>query len=366
MNNMVRCPKCNEEIEVSEALSRTLKTELEKELSSKIQKEVEAKLKNESEENTQKLLDELKYKTKKLDEAREESIRLHDEKLKLEDQKKSFELDKRRQLDEEREKIRIQTISEFSDQHRLRDAEKDKLINDLKRSLEDAQIKANQSSQQLQGEVQELDLEEFLKNNFLFDEISPVEKGIRGADIKQVVRTNLGNVCGVILWESKRTKAWSDEWLNKLKDDLRSSKANIPVIVTNMLPKNIKNGFGLVDGVWVCEPRLIQPVAEVMRLRLIEAAREKFVSQNRADKSESLYNYVVSHEFRQQVENVVEIYQEMHEQIAKERAAYEKIWKMRESQTQRLLTSTSGIIGSMQGIVGQSLPPVKGLDLLEP
>ncbi len=365
MANLIKCTKCGEEFEVSEALTHSVREELEKSLTSKIYREAENKFKSVAEEEGKALQEELKFKTQKLDEAREESLKLHQEKIRLEDEKKSFELEKQKQLNAEREKIRQATLNEFSETHRLKDMENEKVRSDLKKQIEDLQQKINQGSQQLQGEVLELDMEEFLKTNFPFDDISPVEKGVRGADISQTVKTNLGNICGVILWESKRTKTWSDDWAVKLKGDLRSSKANIPIIITQALPKTITSGFGLYDGVWVCEPRFVQPIAEVMRLRLIEAAREKFVSQNRAEKSESLYNYVVSHEFRQQVENIVEVYQEMHEQVAKERAAFEKIWKAREAQSQRLLTGTAGIIGSMQGIVGQSLPPVKGLDLLE-
>jgi len=349
MANPIKCPKCGEEFEISDALSLSIREDVEKDVAEKL-----------------KLIkEELKFKTEKLDQSREESLKLHQEKLKLEDEKKSFELEKQKQLDVERVKIRQTSLTEFSDTHRLKDMEKDKMLLDMKNKIEDLQQKVTQGSQQLQGEVQELDVEEYLKSAFPFDEISPVEKGVRGADIRQTVRTNLGNSCGVILWESKRTKAWSDDWASKLKEDLRSSKANIPIIITSVLPKSITSGFGLYEGVWICEPKFVQPIAEIMRLRLIEAAREKFVSQNRAEKSEILYNYVVSHEFRQQVENIVEVYQEMQEQITKERAAFEKIWKARETQTQRLLTGTAGIVGSMQGIVGQSLPLVKGLDLLE-
>ena len=349
MTNPIKCPKCGEEFEISDALSLSIREDIEKDVAEKL-----------------KLIqEELKFKTEKLDQSREESLKLHQEKLKLEDEKKSFELEKQKQLDTERVKIRQTSLTEFSDTHRLKDMEKDKMLLDMKNKIEDLQQKVTQGSQQLQGEVEELDVEEYLRSAFPFDEISPVEKGVRGADICQTVRTNLGNVCGVILWESKRTKAWSDDWASKLKEDLRSSKANIPIIITSILPKSIISGFGLYEGVWVCEPKFVQPIAEIMRLRLIEAAREKFVSQNRVEKSETLYNYIVSHEFRQQVENIVEVYQEMQEQIIKERAAFEKIWKARETQTQRLLTGTAGIVGSMQGIVGQSLPPVKGLDLLE-
>jgi len=373
MATIIKCPKCNEEIEVSLALGQSIRDDLEKELSLKYSKESNEKIKREIEkalsESNNKLglvEEELKFKSEKLDAARQESLKLHEEKLRLEDEKKSFELDKKRQLDEEREKIRQQTLIEFSEGHRLKDLEKDKQLNDLKKSLEEAQIKASLSSQQLQGEVLELDLEDLLRSSFPFDDISPVEKGARGADIKQVVRTNLGNTCGVVLWESKRAKSWTDDWATKLKEDLRVSKANIPIIATTSLPKDIKTGFGLYQGVWVVRPDLVKPIAELMRLRLIEAAREKFVSQNRTDKSEALYNYIVSHEFQQQIESIIEVYQEMQQQLQKERAAYEKIWKARETQSQRLLNGTAGIIGSMQGIVGQTLPQIKGLDLVEP
>ncbi len=372
MANLIKCPKCGEEIEISSALSQSVREELEKDLAQKHAQDTDAKVRLEvqkalssTEEQLSLIKEDLKFKNEKLDEARKESLRLHEEKLRLEDEKKSFELDKKRQLDEEREKIRLQTLTEFSETHRLKDLEKDKQMNDLKKALEDAQLKASLTSQQLQGEVLELDLEEFLRSSFPYDEITPVEKGARGADIKQIVRTNLGNTCGVILWESKRAKAWTDDWSTKLKDDLRAAKANVPIIVTTVLPKEIKTGFGLHDGVWVVRTDLIKPLAELMRLRLIEAAREKYVSQNRANKSEALYNYVVGHEFQQQIESIIEVYQEMQLQLQKERAAFEKIWKAREAQSSRLLTGTAGIIGSMQGIVGQTLPQIKGLELPE-
>ena len=365
MTNLISCPKCGEEIEITSALSETIKAQIEKEISTKVKAETETRMRQESSDQLKILEIELKEKNDKLAEAREAELKLRQAKNQLEDEKKAFELDKQRQIDQERDKIRQQTLLEASDSHRLKDLEKDKLINDLKKSLEDAQLKATQTSQQLQGEVQELDLENFLRQEFLTDEISPVGKGVRGADISHVVKTDRGNTCGVILWESKRTKAWSDDWTTKLKDDLRIAKANIPVIVSTVLPKEIQTSFGLYEGVWVCEPNLIKPLAQVLRQKLIDIAREKYVNQNRTNKSEVLYEYVVGHEFRQQVESIIEVYQEMHDQIQKERAAFEKIWKARESQSQRLISGTASIVGSMQGIVGQSLPPLKGLELLE-
>jgi hypothetical protein len=175
----------------------------------------------------------------------------------------------------------------------------------------------------------------------------------------------LGTVCGVILWESKRTKAWVDDWTTKLKDDLRASKANIPVIVTTTLPKEIKSGFGFFDGVWVTEPKFIQPLAEILRKNLLDIAREKHISKDRGTKADMIYSYLTSDAFVQQIQNIIEVHQSMQIQIQKERAAYEKIWREREAQAQRILLSTAGIYGSIQGIAGQTLPPVKGLDLLE-
>lgn len=354
MANLIKCPKCGEEIEVTEALSATIKDELGKTLHDEGFKEAEEKYKIE-----------LLFKSKKLDESRESELLLRQEKLKLEDEKKTFELDKQKQLETERDKIRQQTLLEASDAHRLKDLEKEKLINDLKKSLEDAQLKANQGSQQLQGEVLELDLEDFLHTAFPHDEINPVGKGVRGADISQVVRTNLGTTCGVILWESKRTKAWVDDWANKLKDDMRSSKANIPVIITTVLPKEIKSGFGFFQGVWVAEPKFIHPLAEILRKNLIDVAREKHNSQDRGTKADLIYTYLTSDAFVQQIQSIIEVHQNMQLQIQKERISFEKIWKEREAQAQRIIISTAGIYGSIQGVAGQSLPPVKGLDLIE-
>ena len=361
MANTIKCPQCGEEIEISDALTQTFKADMEKDLTSRLSQ----KIKEESVEEMRSLQTELKLKNDKLNEAREAELKVRQEKLKLEDEKRSFELEKQRQLDEERGKIRQQTLLEASDAHRLKDMEKDKMIGDLKKSLEDAQIKASQGSQQLQGEVQELDLEEYLHSTFPHDEINPIGKGVRGADISQLVRTNLGTVCGTILWESKRTKAWVDDWASKLKDDLRASKANVPVIVTTVLPKSINSGFGLYDGVWVTEPRYIEPLAEILRKNLIDVAREKHHSKDRGTKADMIYSYLTSDSFVQQIQSIIEVHQNMQGQIQKERSAFEKIWKEREAQAERILLSTAGIYGSIQGVAGQSLPSVKGLDLLD-
>ncbi|MCX6793568.1 MAG: DUF2130 domain-containing protein [Candidatus Gottesmanbacteria bacterium] len=302
---------------------------------------------------------------RRLEKAEEAELAIRKQKNLLDEDKRTFELDKQRQLDSEREKIRKAAEETILESHRLKEKEKDKMIDDLKKSLEDAQRKATQGSQQLQGEVAELDLEETLRSTFPSDSIEPIGKGVLGADIRQVVKSPGGKTCGTILWESKRTKAWSDGWITKLKEDMRNDKANIPAIISEELPEEAKTGMGLKDGVWVCCPKLFIPLAMLLRKSLIDAAYQKFVSDNRLSKAEQIYSYVTSHEFAQQVESMVEVYTDMLSQVNRERVAFEKSWKLREAQVRRLLTGVSGIYGQIQGAAGPALPPIKSLELGE-
>ena len=233
----------------------------------------------------------------------------------------------------------------------------------MAKAVEEAHRKGAQGSQQLQGEVQELDLEELLKKEFPGDTIEPIGKGVLGADVRQIVRSPRGMDCGHILWESKRTKAWSDSWVDKLKEDLRSDKANIPAIISETLPEEIKTGIGLRNGIWVASPALSLPLAMLLRKALLDSARQKMIAQNQLSKAEELYGYITGHEFAHQVEAMVETYKDMQEQIIRERTAFEKSWKQREAQVGRLLSGVAGIYGSMQGIAGSSLPTISKLEL---
>lgn len=377
MINSITCPHCKKNIELSEALIHQIREEEKKAMDEKFQKDLE-EIKKETEESLKKELEEkykfeekdlkkqLEEKDKKLSSFREQELKLREEKRSLEEEKKDLKLEVQRQIDEEKKKIEEKVLKEEEEKHHLKDLEKEKIINDLKKSLEEAQRKAQQGSQQLQGEVQELDLEQMLKNAFPTDVVEPVEKGIKGADLRQIVKTALGNICGIILWESKRTKAWSDSWITKLKDDLRAEKANVPVIVSTVLPKEIDSGLGLKDGVWVCSFPLVLPLAEILRQKLTEVAKARYLSQGRGEKADRLYSYITSHEFSQQVEAMVEVYKDMNGQILKERVAYEKLWKTREEQVKKLLLSTANVVGGIMGQVGSSsMPQIKGLDLLE-
>ena len=290
--NTITCPHCGKQIEVSQALTKELEQGILAEEKARHEKELEEVRKSGAKEVTEELKllkEEMTVKEKRLEEARTAELNLRKEKLLLEDEKKSFELDKQRQLDSEREKIRKAAEETILEQQRLKEKEKDKMIDDLKKSLEDAQRKATQGSQQLQGEVLELDLEQLLRNTFPTDSIEPIGKGVLGADIRQVVKSQRGSVCGSILWESKRTKAWSDGWVTKLKEDMRNDKANIPAIISETLPEEAKTGMGLKDGVWVCSPKLVIPLALLLRKALEDTARQKFITNMQQSKAEEIY-----------------------------------------------------------------------------
>jgi len=274
------------------------------------------------------------------------------------------ELEAAKKLAEEEGKIREDATKLADERQRLNIAAKEKTITDLQKALDDAQRKAAQGSQQMQGEIMELDLERSLGDAFRDDEFTPVAKGVNGADISQTVRSPRGIDCGVILWEIKRTKNWTDGWIPKLKADLRSAKANVPVIVTEAMPKQIDSDMGQLEGVWICKPGLALILATLLRKSLLDVNIQKALAENRGDKAESLYNFVTSHEFIQQIESMVETYQEMTLQVQKERVAYERMWSLREKQAQKLFMGTANIIGGMQGQIGQaSMPRIKGLEL---
>ncbi|OGH19785.1 MAG: hypothetical protein A3D74_04950, partial [Candidatus Levybacteria bacterium RIFCSPHIGHO2_02_FULL_37_13] len=316
---------------------------------------------------------ELKFKNSEseLEEAKEQSRELREQLLEITKQLRLLkqkdderELEMQKKLSLEREKIQEDVIKIEKEKSNLEIAEIKKQLDDTKKALEDAQRKSSQKSQQLQGEVLELELEKLLNDAFPHDEFIAVAKGISGADICQIVKSPKGIICGTILWESKRTKEWSDKWLTKLKEDLRAQKANIPIIVSIVLPKEASDGFGIKDGVWICSHQLVLPIATILRKNLLDVGYQKAVLANRGEKADMLYSYVTGHEFQQQVERIVEVYKEMKDQITRERAAFERSWKQREGQAERIIISAANIVGNMQGKVGASMPQIKGLDLL--
>ncbi len=357
--NTFLCPHCGKDVELSEAVKHQLEETVRAETEARVRKEITEQASIELED----LKKTISEKDKKMDEMRKAEMDLREQKRNLEEREKSMELEMARRIDEQKKNLSQEIRKQADEEYRFKEMEKEKVISQLRDALDDARRKASQGSQQLQGEVLELDLEENLRASFPGDLIEPVGKGVRGADIRQVVKTPLGNICGTILWESKRTKAWSDEWATKLKEDLRAEKADVPIIVTMAFPKDMNPSMGLYDGVWVVKYDLALILAQLIRKNILDVARQKAVSAQKSDKASLLYDYVMGHEFRQQIESLIEVYKEMHDQVDKERAAFERIWKAREAQQKRLMLATVNVYGSMQGLVGGSMPQIKGIEL---
>lgn len=293
---------------------------------------------------------------------REQELLLRSKQRKLEEEREALELEVARKIDAEREAIRAEALRRAAEEHRLKDLEKDKMIQDLKTALEEMKRRAEQGSMETQGEVLELDFEARLRSAFLHDDIQPVPKGIRGADLIQTVRTPLGAECGVVLWETKNTKAWSAAWIPKLKDDMIATRATLAILVSVALPEDVRR-FGRQDGVWVCDPESAIPLAAVLREHLIALSREREAAVGKNEKMEALYRYLSGEEFRQKIEGIVEAFGSLQEQLNKERRAMERIWSQREKEIQRVLRHTAALYGDMQGIIGGRMPAIAALEL---
>jgi hypothetical protein len=315
---------------------------------------LEARLKDLSEAVTRKDQD--------LQQFRELELGLRKKQRELEAAVLDADLKVQRTLAEERSKIREDAEARTQESHRLKDLEKDKLIQDLKSALDDMKRKADQGSMETQGEVLELDFEERLRRMFHLDDIQPVPRGIRGADLVQMVRTPVGADCGSIIWETKNTKAWSPGWISKLKDDMAETRASLAILVTVALPEGIAR-FGQVDGVWVSDPLSALPLAAALRQQLLQLERERQASTGKSVKMEMLYAYLAGNEFKGRVEGIVEAFTSLQDQLQRERRAMEKNWKEREKQIERVIKNTVGLYGDMQGIIGGQIPIIEALEL---
>ena len=296
----------------------------------------------------------------KLSIARNEQIQLMDEKKKLQDEKEAFEIEKRKQLEEERSKIKEEADKKASEAYQTILAQKEKTLSDALRANEELKRKIEQGSQQSQGEVAELNLEEELGKAFIYDSIDPVPKGIRGADVIQKVRNNTGKDCGQIIWEVKNTKAWSESWVQKLKDDQREVRADVAIIVSSVLPEGIKT-FAPRDGVWVCDTHLAIPLALLIRDKLEAIAREKGLAIGKNEKMDILYEYLTGIQFRQRIEAILEAFSSMSQDIDKEKKYFTKKWASQEMQIKKILNNTIGFYGDIDGMV--SLPKIQALEL---
>ena len=303
----------------------------------------------------------LKTRDEKLAEAQKAQADLIRKQRELDDAKRELELTVEKRIQEGLTVTRQQARKEVEDEQRLKVMEKEQTITAMQKQIEELKRRAEQGSQQLQGEVQELELENLLRMKFPFDTIEPVPKGEFGGDVLHRVFSNNGQLGGTILWEFKRTKNWSDPWLVKLRDDQRMAKAEIAVIVSQVLPKHVET-FEMVDGIWITHPRTALPVAMILRQSLLELALARQSSEGQQTKTEMVYQYLTGPRFRQRVEAIVEAFSTMQEDLDKERKAIMKQWAKREEQIERVMQATVGMYGDLQGIAGKSLQEIEGLE----
>lgn len=424
MTNLLTCPNCDHKFEATQALTNQIKLHLEVENAIKL-KEQKDKLEKESQELTlqSRLLEEQRLKSeeiisqkaqaqiakdrqemnkkwleeqtklklqaqqeaksnielemqdlknqniekdKKLTEASKQELEIRQKARELEEAKKNLELEMTRKMDVERQRIEMKTKESVEEQYRLKLAEKDKQLEQTSKALEDARRKSDQGSMQIQGDVQENDLKNILTQNFIYDIIADVPTGVQGADLIQKVNTNFGKHCGTIIWESKRTKTWSDDWVKKLKDDQAKTQGDVAILVTQALPEEIKT-FGLYKGVWVVQynPVYILSSTSAIRHFLVEIYQVKSSQVGRDEKMEYLYNYLTGSQFRNKIENIVTAFISMQDELQKEKRALQAIWNRREKEISRVIDSTTALYGDLQGIMGGALQTISQFELTD-
>ncbi|MBX3163515.1 MAG: DUF2130 domain-containing protein [Bacteroidetes bacterium] len=386
----IKCPSCSQEFEATDAFRDEVQKELNqkaKEWQSKREEEFKKKeetfslqLKEQLEKQKLNIEETLRKNISTDFEAQLKSLREinanNEEKLKtaiqreveflkkeqaLKDKEAELEIALQKKLNEERNTIAEAIKKQEQERNALQFKEYEKQLSDQKKLIEEMQRKAEQGSMQLQGEVQELALEELLRTAFPFDSIDEVAKGVRGADCIQTVKNNLAQVCGKIIYESKRTKSFTGEWIEKLKNDMRAQQADIAVIVTEALPKDM-DAFGFKDGVWICRFGEVKALSFLLRDSLIRVNNALVSQENKGDKMQMLYNYLTGNEFRQNVEAIVEGFMALKDGITREKISMEKIWKEREKQLDKVLLNTTQFYGSIKGIAGNAVGDIQLLE----
>jgi hypothetical protein len=304
----------------------------------------------------------LEERDKKLAEAQKAQADLLRKQRELDDAKRELELTVEKRVQAGANATRAAARKEAEEEMKLKVMEKEQTITSMQKQIEELKRRAEQGSQQLQGDVQEVELEALLTSRFDRDTIQRVPKGEHGGDVLQRVVNLLGQECGTILWETKRTKNWSDGWLAKLRNDQRTVKAEISVIVSKALPPGV-DAFEFIEGVWVAHPRVAIPVAVALRQTLIDVASARQSSEGQQTKMEMVYDYLTSPRFRHRVQAIVEAFSSMKEDLDKEKKAITKQWAKRDQQIERVMQATVGMYGDLQGIAGKTLQEIEGLEM---
>ena len=335
------------------------------------EKTIAAEIQEAAQQRTQLLIAEektllerrLQEKEAQVAELRTAELSLRQQKTALEDRASALELEVVRKLDEGRSEIETRVRGQEQERSSLREAEYQKTISDMKEKLSEAQRKADQGSQQMQGEVLEIAIEEALRRAFPLDQVEEVKKGVRGGDIVQRVSNRAGQVAGVVLWESKRAKEWSSPWITKLKEDMRGCSAEVGVLVTvpSAVPRDWHAGqmFGLSDGVWVTTWSTAIQLAEVLRSGLLDCHKQRLTSAGKGEKMEAIYDYLTSAHFAQKLRAVFDTFTKMREELESEKSQSLQRWARREKQMQTGMTALLGIGGEIQGLAQQELPELE-------
>lgn len=296
-----------------------------------------------------------------LETSQKAELALRQQRDELEQRAKALDLEVARKVDDQRKAIQEQAAKDADEKARLRLAEKDKTISDMQLKLEEAQRKATQGSQQMQGEVLELDFESTLRQFFPQDTIESVKAGARGGDVLQRVLGEMGKSVGTIFWETKRTQSWGGDWASKAKQDALNSKADLAIIVSDVLPKGIQD-FGLYDGVWTVRPSHAVVLGVALRHGIITTADARQGAIGKETKMERLYAYMIGQEFRSTLEGIAMPFRELHDELVAEKRATLSRWKRQERRIERVLSSVASLQGDLQGIAGSEMPELPGFE----
>lgn len=393
--NSTTCPNCGHKFDAGEAMQKHLEIELkknmelrEKEYALRID-EFKKRLETEKKEfeisekkklwavalsEAQKRMEEknaaeltaLKQdneaKQKEILKSREKEIELLRREQELKSQQELMQIQIQKELIEKTAQIEEAAKKKKDEEFELTRKEFEKKLEDQKNLINEMKRKAEQGSTQLQGEIQELALEEILRRAFVYDTVEEVSKGIRGADAIQTVINEFGQICGKIVFESKRTQNWQDAWIDKLKDDQRALGAEIAVLVSQVMPKDMER-FGQREGIWICNYQEVISLVFVLRQILVRSQNARAVQENKTDKMGLLYNYLTGTQFRQQLEAIVEGFSSMKTELEREKRAMKKIWKEREVQIEKVIDNTIDMYGSIKGIAGNAIAPIQPLEL---
>jgi hypothetical protein len=371
MNQEITCPKCSYKFALDEALNRDIELQVRTQLSEEfkrkeldLRQQVTNEANEKAERNSAELQIKLEAQAKELKASRENERALLRKKAELQEHAEKAELEAQRKLSEERERIRKAAQEQIIEEHRLKDAEKNKQLDDMRRQIEDLKRKAEQGSQKLQGDVQQIELEKALRARFPRDEIEAVKSGVRGADVLQKVMSDSGQLCGAILWESKRVRNWSDRWIEKLIEDKQAAKADVAVIVTDALPEHVLH-MGSVRGVLITTFPLAACLAETLRVNMALLGQTRLALSGQDDQKSRIFQYFTSPQFHERMATIAEQFEQMQVDLAREKAAMNRTWAKREKQIETIVSSTAKFTGELQALYGSSLSRLPQFALLQ-